>query len=449
MKYRDISGISSVVSNPSSGKPKRWLSISVGLVAVTLVVGSVLAVRHFQVSSAPNEVKAKAPALPSTVSALGRLEPLGEIVQVAAPAGTAGARLEKLLVATGDRVRVGQVLAVLDVQAKYQAAVEQAQSRVRIAEAQLAKVRAGAKQGEIQAQAAMVEQLRIERSNQIRAQQSKIDRILADLQGEVAAQQATVKRWAAEYRNAKMDSNRFKQLYNSGAISASQYESAKLKAETAKQQWAEAEAMLNKIHTSRRAEIAEASAILERIQAGQSKQINSAQANLDRISEVRPVDIQIAQAEIAEAQANLRQAQAVLETANIRAPQAGQVLKIHTRAGETIRSMGDILGILDLGQTQQMVAVAEVYDSDVGKLRVGQRVTVRAPSIYETLQGKITEIGHIVQRRNVINTDPTANIDARIVEVRVQLDPESSQKVMNLTNLQVDVSIQLGQEGVK
>jgi HlyD family secretion protein len=49
----------------------------------------------------------------------------------------------------------------------------------------------------------------------------------------------------------------------------------------------------------------------------------------------------------------------------------------------------------------------------------------------------------------VINTDPTANIDARIVEVRVQLDPKSSQKVMNLTNLQVDVSIQLGQEGVQ
>jgi HlyD family secretion protein len=164
---------------------------------------------------------------------------------------------------------------------------------------------------------------------------------------------------------------------------------------------------------------------------------------------VRPVDIQIAQAEIAEAQANLRQAQAVLETANIRAPEAGQVLKIHRRPGETIGSMNDILGILDLGQTEQMVAVAEVYDSDVGKLRVGQRVTVRAPSISETLQGKMTEIGHIVQRRNVINTDPTANIDARIVEVRVQLDPKSSQKVMNLTNLQVDVSIHLGQEGVQ
>jgi HlyD family secretion protein len=49
----------------------------------------------------------------------------------------------------------------------------------------------------------------------------------------------------------------------------------------------------------------------------------------------------------------------------------------------------------------------------------------------------------------VINTDPTANIDARIVEVRAQLDPESSQKVVNLTNLQVDVSIQIGQEGVQ
>jgi HlyD family secretion protein len=352
-------------------------------------------------------------------------------------------------VKTGERVRAGQVLAVLDLEAKYQAAMEQAQSRVQIAEAKLAKVRAGAKQGEIQAQAAQVEQLQIERVNQITAQQSKIDRIRADLQGEVAAQQATVERREAEYRNAKMDSDRFEQLYNNGAISASQYDSAKLKAETAQQQWAEAKAMLHKIYTSRQAEIAEAQAILERIQAGQSKQINSAEANLDQIAEVRPVDIQIAQAEIAEAQANLRQAQAVLETAYLRAPQAGQVLKIHTHAGETIRSLGDNLGILDLGQTQQMVAVAEVYDSDVGKVRAGQRVTVRATSIHETLQGTVTEIGRIVQRQNVINTDPTANIDARIVEVRVQLDPESSQKVVNLTNLQVEVSIQLEQERVQ
>lgn len=438
--------MSSVISNPSSSRAKRWLSIS-GLVAVTVVVGSVLTVRHFQVSSVPNKVEAPAPSL--TVSALGRLEPSGEIVQVAALAGTAGARLEKLLVKRGDWVKAGQVLAVLDLQARYQVAVEQAQSRVRIAEAQLAKVRAGAKQGEIQAQAAQVEQLRIERANQITAQQSKIDRIRADLQGEVAAQQATVERRAAEYRNAKIDSDRFEQLYNSGAISASQYDSANLKAETARQQWTEAEAMLHRIHTSRQAEIAEAQATLERIQSGQSKQISSAEANLDRIAEVRPVDIQIAQAELAEAQANLRQAQAVLETAYIRAPQAGQVLKIHTLAGETIRSMGDNLGILDLGQTQQMVAVAEVYDSDVEKVRAGQRVTVRATSIHETLQGTVTEIGHTVQRQNVINTDPTANIDARIVEVWVQLDPESSQKVVNLSNLQVDVSIQLGQEGIQ
>lgn len=437
--------MSSVVSNPCSGKAKRWLSIS-GMVAVTVVVGSVLTVKHFQVSSAPIEAEVPAPSL--TVSALGRLEPFGEIVQVAAPAGAAGARLEKLMVQPGDRVKAGQVLAILDLQAKYQAAVEQAQSRMAVAEAQLAKVKAGAKQGEIQAQVAVVEQLRIERENQVSAQESKIDRIHADLEGEVTAQQATVRRLAAEYRQAEIDSDRFEQLYTSGAISASQYDSAKLKAETAKQQWTEAKAMLHKTQTSRQAEIAEAEAILERIQAGQSKQINSAEANLDRIAEVRPVDVQIAQAELAEAQANLRQAQAILETAYIRAPEAGQVLKIHTRAGETIRSLGDNLGILDLGQTQKMVAVAEVYDSDVGKVRPGQRVTVRATSIDQTLQGTVMEIGRIVQRQNVINTDPTANIDARIVEVRVQLDPRSSQKVVNLTNLQVEVAIQIKPERV-
>jgi len=48
-----------------------------------------------------------------------------------------------------------------------------------------------------------------------------------------------------------------------------------------------------------------------------------------------------------------------------------------------------------------------------------------------------------VQRQEIINTDPAANIDARTVEVRVRLDEESSQKVEGLTNLSVKVAIAL------
>ncbi|MBE9028233.1 HlyD family efflux transporter periplasmic adaptor subunit [filamentous cyanobacterium LEGE 11480] len=429
---------------PDAGRwPKWWLPIA-GLTALLVVGGTVLTVRHFSAGSAPVVVESP-PAL-KTVSALGRLEPAGEIIQVAAPAGTAGTRLEQLRVKLGDLVTAGKVLAVLDIQAKYQAAVAQAQSRVRMSQAKLAKVKSGAKSGAIRAQTSQIEQFRIERADQMMAQQAKIQRLRANLKGEVAAQQATVDRRAAEYRNAKVDRARFDQLYNSGGISASQRDSAKLKVDTAWQQWQEAIAMLEKQRTARQAEIVEAQAMLNRIRAGQAQQIKQARANLDRIAEVRPADVQIAQAEVAEAQANLRQAQATLATAYVRAPQSGQVLKIHTRAGETIRSMGDTLGVLDLGQTQQMVAVAEVYDSDVGKIQSGQTATVRATSIGEKLQGRVTEVGYKVQRQNVVNTDPTSNIDARIVEVRVQLDAGSSQKVAKLTNLQVEVSIDLDQD---
>lgn len=42
----------------------------------------------------------------------------------------------------------------------------------------------------------------------------------------------------------------------------------------------------------------------------------------------------------------------------------------------------------------------------------------------------------------MINADPSANIDSRIVEVRIRLDETSSQRVAGLTNLQVVVVIE-------
>jgi len=41
-----------------------------------------------------------------------------------------------------------------------------------------------------------------------------------------------------------------------------------------------------------------------------------------------------------------------------------------------------------------------------------------------------------------VNSDTSGNIDARIVEVRVRLDPTSAQNVIGLTNLQVTGEIQ-------
>ena len=152
---------------------------------------------------------------------------------------------------------------------------------------------------------------------------------------------------------------------------------------------------------------------------------------------MRPVDVEAASAEDGSAQASAKQAKANLDLAYIRAPRDGQVLKIHTYPGERVGNDG----IIELGQTREMLAVAEIYQSDVDKVRIGQPAKITSDSFQGELQGKVEYIGLQVQRQNIVNTDPSANIDARIVEVKVRLDAVSSQKVAGLTNLQVKVAI--------
>ncbi|MBL8818612.1 MAG: HlyD family efflux transporter periplasmic adaptor subunit [Planctomyces sp.] len=88
------------------------------------------------------------------VYALGRLEPAGTVVRVAAKSGNEGATLESLLVHEGEDVYSGKTIAVLDTKTRRAAALVEAEARVALAEAQLAKVRAGAKAGDIQSQEA-------------------------------------------------------------------------------------------------------------------------------------------------------------------------------------------------------------------------------------------------------------------------------------------------------
>jgi HlyD family secretion protein len=90
-----------------------------------------------------------------------------------------------------------------------------------------------------------------------------------------------------------------------------------------------------------------------------------------------------------------------------------------------------------------MYGVVEVYQSDVNKIRVGQKVKITSNSLHSELQGTIDRVGIQVKRQNVINADPTSNIDDRVVEVHVALDSESSQKAAKFTNLQIKAVINL------
>jgi HlyD family secretion protein len=136
------------------------------------------------------------------------------------------------------------------------------------------------------------------------------------------------------------------------------------------------------------------------------------------------------------ARADLAAAQAVLGLDVVRAPAPGRIVKIYTRRGERVGQAG----FAEIAQTDQMFVVAEVYETDVGRVAVGQSATARSPAIAGELTGTVDRIGTKVGKQDVLATDPVARTDARVVEVRVKL--ADSPKAASLSNLQVEVAIQ-------
>ena len=432
-------------NSPQSKPLPHRLTLWVGI--ATVAVGGVTAYsvwgENFLQPTAQEVPEVIVPEI-TTVTALGHLEPAGEVIQLSVPASSESSRITELLVQEGDEVIQGQVIAILDNRDRLQASLEQAKAQVSIKQSRLEQTKSGAKTGEIQAQRARFSRTKAELSGQIDTQRATIANLEAQLAGEKQAQQATIERLEAELRNAETDSQRYQTLYVKGAVSAQQRDSNYLQAETSRKKLQEAQANLNRIVSSRQAQITEAKANLNRTIATVENQITEEQATLDAVAEVRPIDVQIAENELEAALADLKKAQADLETAYVRSLQDGQILKIYTRPGEQVSNDG----IVEIGKTEQMYAVAEVYESDISKVKVGQQVKVTSNSFPgETLQGTVENIGLKIERQDVINEDPTSNINAKVVEVKVALDEASSQKVAGLTNLQVTVEIGLLKEG--
>ena len=135
------------------------------------------------------------------------------------------------------------------------------------------------------------------------------------------------------------------------------------------------------------------------------------------------------------ASASLRQAEAELELDVVRSPIDGQVLEVYARQGERV---GDD-GILEVGRTGEMFAIAEVYETDVQRVKLGQRAAVRSPALPSELAGIVAKIHTKIGKQDVLATDPAARTDSRVVEVEIRLD--ESERAAALTNLEVDVEI--------
>ncbi|APB33193.1 secretion protein HlyD [Gloeomargarita lithophora Alchichica-D10] len=240
-------------------------------------------------------------------------------------------------------------------------------------------------------------------ANEVAIAQAQLNQVLAGAKtGDIQARQAQVGRLEAELRLAQTDLQRNQGLYQEGGISAAALDNFRLRVDTVRQQ------------------------------------LQEAQANLRSVREVRGVDVKLAQAQVAQARNRLALAQVELDLSLIKAPVAGRVLKIHTRVGETVGNEG----ILDLGRTARMFVVAEVYETDILGVQAGQRAVITGTALPAGVRGTVTQVGWQVAKKDVLDTDPVADVDARVVEVKIALDQAASAQVNRLTNMVVNVQIE-------
>jgi HlyD family secretion protein len=387
----------------SSQSAKPWQKLNFWLLVGALVIvggGSMIAVRNvMQARQEAREQAALPPPKQVKVAALGRVEPASRVIDVAA---SQTGRLGELLVSEGDTVETDQILAYMDTYAIRKAERDYAAS-------QLAEARA-----ELAAKTALGD-------SQVAEASTRLAQIDQPQQAAIQAQEAAIQSLQAELNVAEIDLARFQQLNASGAISRQELDRQQAKV------------------NSLRADLANAQATKQQLAQARTTDLNNAAA---QVAETRAnVALSQVQSRVASAEQNLATAEAQMQLTIIRAPQTGQILDIYAEPGEAVSPSGEPL--LAMGDTRQMYVVAEVYETDVGLVTVGQPVTItsRNGAFNETLTGTVETIGLQIAKNDVLDDDPAANADARVVEVRIKVD--QSEVVAGLTNLQVDVAINI------
>ncbi|MBP9185384.1 MAG: HlyD family efflux transporter periplasmic adaptor subunit [Fuscovulum sp.] len=301
--------------------------------------------------------------LPTDVVGLARVMPRGDVSVVAAPYGAGDARVAEILVATGDRVDKGAVLARLDNRGALESAVLLADAALAVREATLMQTRAAVQASRDEAQAAL-------------------DQAAAN---------------AAEATAALL---RTEELFARGVATQATLDSQRAAAEGARQAVARAEATLKRF---------------------------SAVALDDQ------PDVIVAGRNVDAARADLTRTRLDLARSEVVAPIAGTILDIHATPGQ--RPPGE--GIMEMGDTSQMMAEVEIWQDRIASVREGQPVELVAAALGSTLQGRVDAIGLTVGRQGLISDDAAENKDARVIRVLVALDPPSSALAARFTNLEL------------
>jgi HlyD family secretion protein len=290
-------------------------------------------------------------------------------------------KIEKLAAEEGDQVKEGQLIASLEhkdllaQKAKAEATLEATKSRIPTLQKNI----------ELQDQATLQEISQAEAARD--AAQARLQQLLTGSRPqEIQAAKANLEQTQADTVKRKADMERAQKLFQGNFISAQDWDSAKNAYEVAAANQKKAEenyALV--VEGPRKEEIAAARA-----------QWEQAQASL-KLAKARRIQVEVLRKELATAQAQVKEAASALEVirtqieySQLYAPISGVVLVKNSESGEFIVPGG---AVVTLGDIEKPWLKAFINEEDLGKVKLGQKVSVTTDSFPgKVYPGKITFI---------------------------------------------------------
>jgi ABC exporter DevB family membrane fusion protein len=320
--------------------------------------------------------------------ATGRVEPLIEV----ALANKIPGRIKAVLVRQGDQVQIGQPLILFD-DGEYRTQFVLVQRRVATAEAEVTQAQRALESS----RAHWVEIKSGPRTEEIERARAEIEQ---------ARQRA---------RNTEIERQRAKELSLRGSMALSEYDVAETEAAVAQAKLKVTEETLKLL-----------------LAGSKPESVASAWAKvLEAAAGLRRTELRVA-----EAKAELDHAKAVLQTTVVESSVNGRVIRKMVEPGEAV----DIgIPLMILGDLQKIIVRAEVDETDVAKLAMGQpaQITVDAfPG--RVFPGTVIEIGQAVGKRKARPEDPVKIQDMKILETKIEVTKGGSELKLGMT---VDVRI--------
>lgn len=347
-------------------------------------------------------------------------------------------RVAEVLVNDNEQVKAGQVLVKLDPR-DYQAALDQAQAQLALAESEakaagvdVPRTQATAISGTSSADA----QLLGAQADEIKAQTTYDQARTSDL----AWAQANVDKSKANAQLAQADLARYAPLLAKGEISQQQYDAARANADaTASALKADQEklAQAQRSIEIARAQVDAAKARVLQAQAG----VASAKADTKQV-QMRQADAQGKVAKVEQARAALEAAKLNLEYATIKAPVDGVATHKAVEVGQIVQAGQGLMVVVPL---QNVWVTANFKETQLKKMYPGQKAYVDVDAYGKTFSGHVDSIAGATGA--VLSLLPPENATGNYVKVvqripvKIVLDPVPPGKAILRPGMNVDATV--------